>query len=308
MSNVGLLLDSVRSGYAKMAEIEAVLSAYPADRSVRASFQSIKRHVEALEAEWLEECRTSQVEVCRYRLVASTGGGYSASSFAKSLLEFQGLFAQIFDAKKRGAKSRARIAPDVAAETLFEFAYTYPGSLGVVLTVDDAPNLFGGQFDAAIDAFNEITAIDSVATVKSTAKSLGNAVIKRVFDWSTVNHSAGFSVDVTWAGGFQSYLKGKVVNYSDLARNIQIISQTSDTAKSRIRVFGTLVAIDTVQRRFRLVVPDGEDIKGVLSSSFDANERWTVNLMYHAEIDVETTTRYAVEKIEQTYRLESLSK
>lgn len=306
MPSAGSLLDAVRAAYARIGDVEMVAQDHPGDQMVLASLQSLRAHAEHLEQQWVEECRHRRVEVCRYKLLAGLTEAYSATSFAKSLLEFQELFAQIFDAKIHGSpKRRAIVSGEIISETAFDFAYSYPGSLGVVLTLQDRPDLFSGRFETAIAAFQQVTSIEDEDDVRDVANTLGDAVVKRVYDWSTVNYLAGFSVDVTWTGFSEAYA-GKLVDREELGRIIELIGKAGDIERTTVRVIGTLVAIDVLGKRFRLVVPDGEDYRGTLSERFDLSKQWAVNRTYAARIVVEAVTRYATQRTDVNYRLEDL--
>jgi hypothetical protein len=87
---------------------------------------------------------------------------------------------------------------------------------------------------------------------------------------------------------------------------IELIGKTSDIERRTFRAIGTLVAIDVLRRRFRLVVPDGDDYSGPIPEEFDFSYQWAVNRTYAARITVEAVTRYATQRTEQTYRLEQL--
>src|SRR5205823_5004501 len=135
------------------------------------------------------------------------------------------------------------------SETTFSFAYSFPGSLGIVLTVQDRPDLFKGRFDETIAAFHEITSIEDEHDVRDMAKTLGDAVVKKIFDWSTANYNAGYSVDVTWTGRLGTHIGG-LVPRARLGRLIDVIARTSDVERKRIRARGSLVMIDVRRRRF----------------------------------------------------------
>src|SRR5205823_2928800 len=159
------------------------------------------------------------------------------------------------------------VSGEVISETTFDFAYSYPGSLGVVLTLQDRPTLFEGKFDEAISSLQQVMSIVDEDDVRDVANTLGDAVVKRVYDWSTVDYLAGYNVDVTWTG-FTATHAGQIVDRGALARIIELIGRTSDIERQTVRVIGTLVAIDVVGKRFRLVVPEGEDFRGSLSEAF----------------------------------------
>ena len=304
MADLDAILDGLRVAYARIGEVEAVAAANPGDVYVLASLESVKQDAIQLEAEWLEQCRVKQIDVCRYKL-QSLSRGYSAASFAKSLLEFQELFSQIFDAKKNGVKQRARVSGETLSETTFGFAYSYPGSLGVALTIQNEVNLFEGKFAGAVAAFNEITSIDNEDDVRVAATVLGDAVIKKIYDWSNVNYRAGFSVDVVWMSA-QGRQSGKFIERDSLGRIVDLIDKTKDIEVQTFRVSGTLVAIDTIKKRFRFVVPDGEDYAGPVSDAFDISRKWAVNTTYVATIRVVAITKYSTQQTDQTHTLEGL--
>lgn len=306
MSNVESSLDALRRAYASLSDLNAVMAQHPGDIFVKMNRDSVAAHAKKLEDEWLESCRLSQVEVCRYRLV-SARDFYSANAFSKSLLTFQELFSQIFDALKNGAKDRARLGAESAAETEFCLAYTFPGSLGVVLTVKDEPNLIEGKFDRAVEAFHDVIGMDDEHDVRDTARALGNAVVKKVYDWAEANYQNDLSVDVLWTSGAKGRKAGGYIDSSAFARYIDIINRTSDVEKTEVVVRGVLVAIDLKSDKFRIVDPAGTDYAGKFSESFDARRQWSVNKVYSAEIGVEKRVHYATQKTDVTYLLKSLT-
>ncbi len=135
MSDINSVLERLRRAYAAIAEVQMVAARSPGDRFVLANLQALKSDSEDLEQQWEEECKYAQKEVCRYRIIPENAHHYSLATVSKSLLDFQELFSQIYGALKAGARKRARISAEVAGETKFNFAFTYPGSLGVALTV-----------------------------------------------------------------------------------------------------------------------------------------------------------------------------
>jgi hypothetical protein len=172
--------------------------------------------------------------------------------------------------------------------------------------MQDRPTLLGSMFDEAISALHEITGIEDEHDVRDVANTLGDAVVKKVFDWSTINYFCGFNVDITWTGlgGIRS---GQLVEREALGRMIELIERTSDVERRSFRVVGSLVAIDVMRKRFRLVVPEGDDYTGSLADEFDLTKEWAVNRTYAARITVEAVTRYATQRTVQTYRLDDLT-
>lgn len=300
-----MLTDRVQRAYEAIAKVERVAAQFPGDKYVLANLASLKRDAEELERQWSEVARLEQKEVLRYRLVPSLDGAYAIRAVTKSLLDFQELFSQVYDALKNGARKQARVAADLVEQTTFNFAFSYPGSLGIAMSVDTRPNLFGGQFDTAVDAFMQIVEVESEDDIRELAKTLGDAVVKRTFDWAKVNLEANYAVDLDWTT-IKGLHKGGMIDVDAFGRLVSVIGRTSDVKRDSVKVVGILVGLDSKTRRFRFVDPDGQDYAGPLSENFPAGAIWGVNEAYVAEIEVEETVEYATETTKQVHRLKQL--
>jgi hypothetical protein len=173
MSDIDSVLERLRRVYAAIAEVEAVVANSPGDQFVLVNLRSLKRDAEDLEEQLDDECKYAQKEICRYRIIPDVAHNYSLSAVSKSLLDFQELFSQIYGALKTGTRRRARISTEVAAETKFNFAFTFPGSFGIALTIDTEADLFTNKFDEAVRAIIDIVRLDNKDDVRNFAKTLG---------------------------------------------------------------------------------------------------------------------------------------
>ena len=305
MSGLDSLLDHLRRGYAAINDVEEVAARSPGDRFVLANLTSLKRDVAKLEAQWEDECRNAHIEVCKYRIQSEEGDSFKLSSVSKSLLDFQELFSQIYDALTNGIKKRARITDEINSETSFDFGFSYPGSLGVALMVPSPRNLLSGKFDQTVDAFLQIMTISNQAEVRELAKSLGIAVVKKTFDWSKENYYSKYNIDITW-NTVDGTKKGGLINNSSLGQIVDLIGMTSDISEADRNVRGSLVGIDTVKKKFRFVEADGVDYAGNLSEQFPLEQQWAVNSNYRASIKVKSKTEYATQETKNTYFLMGL--
>jgi hypothetical protein len=305
MSDINSVLERLRRAYGAIAEVEMVAARSPGDQYVLANLHALKRDAEDLEQQWEDECAFAQKEICRYRIVPDYARSYSLATVSKSLLDFQELFSQIYGALKIGARKRARITTDVAQETKFNFAFTYPGSLGVALTVDSEADFFRNKFDEAAQALSDIVSIDNQDAVRDLAKNLGGAVVTKIYDWSRVNFGAGYGIDITWKRT-DGTIRGGVIDVPALGKVVDLIARTSDRKIRKITVKGVLVGINSKTKRFRLVVPDGEDYTGILSDEFPSTQKWAINTNYQAEIMIEEVTKYSTMETKKTYKLDRL--
>ena len=109
----------------------------------------------------------------------------------------------------------------------------------VVLFSHSERDLLSGKLDSAIDALYETIEIDSRKAVREIASKLGNAVIKRVYDWSNVNIKGGFAADVRWnrSDGRQH---GEVIERDRMEEIIHVIDATSDSKTKEFEAIGIL--------------------------------------------------------------------
>lgn len=302
-----MLVDRLRRAYQEIERVQTVAHNFPDDIFVRANLDSLLYDARQLEDDWATQTRLAQQETIRYRMIPQHVTAYTVRSVTKSLLDFQELFAQVYDALQNGAKKQARLAADIVRQTTMNIAFTYPGSLGVAMSMDAQPDLFTGQFDSAVDAFMQTVQAKDEDDVREMARYLGVAVVRKTFDWAKVNLDARYSVDLDWvtASGIH---RGGMISIESFNRIVSVISRTSDTERSGLEVKGILVGFDSKKRRFRFVDPDGDDFAGPLSETFPAGQIWPVNDRYVADIEVEQTTEFATDTTRRVYRLKQLNR
>ena len=279
----------------------------PDSKALRMNLAAKQKLVRQLRSRLLELAQETQIEVCNYRLVQVENRRYGLAYVSESMLTYQNLFTQVHDAKKNGPKAKATFGNEAFEESMLEVGYTYAGSLGVVLLAPVQRDMFQhGALDASIDAFFDVVEIDSRPAVRQIAQSLGNAVIKRVHDWSAANVKGGFDADVRWNRSDGRQL-GQIVDRARMERIVGIIEAASDESIEAIPVIGTLVGLDVKTGSFHLVVPNGDDFKGLLGPDFDRAREWPVNRAYAAKILETRTTIYSTEQTRRQHTLLGLS-
>jgi hypothetical protein len=284
--------------------VERVAQEFPDDPFVRENLISLQRDADDLEAQWAAQARSAQQEVCRYRMIPVMAGHYALRHVTKSLLDFQELFSQVVDALENGVKKRARLSEATADETAFEFAFSYAGSLGIALSIQSQMLLFEGRYDRAVEAFMQVVDSSSEDDVRELAATLGQAVVKRTFDWSLVNVDANYSVDLRWTN-LAGHQRGGMIGLSTFNRLASIIGRTSDETRTTFVSDGILLGLDTQTRRFRIADQEAT-YAGALSSSFSTAAVWHINARYRATLVSQETTEYATENVRQQFFLERL--
>lgn len=305
MSALASLLDKVQRAYARIAEVEATAAQFPGDIYILGNLSSLKRDAKKLEELWEEEARRAQLEVCRYRIVPQLEKEYGVRNVGTSLIGFQDLFSQVYDAIIHGKKARKRLSEEILLATTLNFGFAYPGSLGVAMTVPADRDLFDDRYEEVVHEILQVMKLHSENEVREIAGKYGVAVVKRLYDWSKVNSASGYSVGLSWSR-VAGNTRARIVDAADFSRNVDLISRVSEGVTSRIYSFGTLLGIDGTMKSFRFVTDDDRVFSGKLDEAFPARKEWSINVKYRAELDEETVTQYATDETKTTYRLRDL--
>lgn len=306
MSEYASAVERARRAFASVSRLEGALAHAPSRRDLQTNLAASQKLAHQAQEQLLRLSEIRHIEVCNYRLLPEATGGFSLPYVSQSLLDYQNLFSQIHDSLRNGPKQNALIGKEALEESSMEFAYSYSGSLGVVLFAQNERDFLGGKLDDAIKRFFEVVDIDSRQTVREIAYQLGRAVIKRLHDWSDVNIKGGFATDVRWNKSDGLHL-GEVIERRRLENIVGYIDATSDEKIDEIWVNGALIGGNLKSRNFHFVVPNGPDFRGKLAKNFSQDTEMHLGKFYVAKIFRTETVNYATDKIEQKFELMQLS-
>lgn len=303
MSEYASAVERARKAFGSIERIEAMLQRAPDDAGLQFSLAGMKKIADDSHADVLRYSEIQKVEVCNYRLMSEASENFGLAHVSRSLLEYQELFSQIHDANVKGPKSDKFYGKDTERESMLQFAYTYAGSLGVVLLAPSDRNIFAeGKLDKSINDLFEVMDVSSRAGVREIATRLGNAVVKRMHDWSRANIAGGFATDIRWNRSDGRQL-GEVIPTKKLENVVDLIVATSDKKSEELNLHGILVGGDLEGDNFHFAVLQGEAYRGKLAKSFDRSTPMTLGKRYRARILETTSTVYALNKVEKTHEL-----
>lgn len=286
------IVDRSRKAAALVAQLEEALARDPSSTSVQVNLAASKKLAIKSNQDLMDIAKYDHVDICNYRLIPSFDRGFKIASISASMLEYQNLFSQVYDAKKNGAKSRASWGKEVEAKTALELAYTYSGSLGFVLFAHSDRDFFSGELDIPVDCLYEILDVRGVAGMRQIAQEYGGAVVKRLHDWSSANVAGGFSTDIRWSRSDGREL-GKVCDIRQLEEIAITTVETSDEKTSTSEYVGMLVGGDLSSRTFHFTVPNGADLRGSLAPEFPEYIELNLGRTYKAVIRETMTVVYA---------------
>jgi hypothetical protein len=305
MNTLADIIAKINDTQAAMRKIEAAMAQSPSRVSLQLTYESFLKRHGVLEAKFLTYASADQLDVCTYRVFSETDGIYPIFAFGSTLRDFQKWFSAIYDALKTGPKRRARLSADIIAESSFNFAFTYPGSVGVAMTIPSERMLFENDLQRAMGKSAEMLGAESSDQVHQFAQELGVASIRALYAWVDDHVNANLGVDIHWIT--KDNPVAEITAGIEHMRNLkQAIEETSDTEETAFEARGWLVGADTKKHTFHMVFEEAEEMRGKMSQSI--GESYTVELpqQYVAEIRKTTFTNYATDEEKISYFIESL--
>ncbi len=306
MSDYAFVAEKARKAFDAVAKLEAAIERSPEDRVLQVNLAATRRYAEQTRTEMEQLAAFKRMEVCQYRLISERSNGYSLEHVAKSLLSYQQLFSQIYDAVNNGKKSRVGVGREAEIASALEFGFTFSGSLGVMLLARGERDSIAGRLDAPIEALYQVLEIKNRDDVRDMAQRLGRAVIKRVHDWSAANVKGGFSADISWRRSDGRQL-GQMVHSGQMERIVEYIDAATDEKTLSVSIKGTLVGADLVSRTFHIKPLAGESRTGQISQGIIFEDGLILNRLYQAEITVTEAYYYATEQKTQINVLNQLT-
>jgi len=298
--------EKVHDTNAAIARMERAVATHGESPSLLASIRSLEKRRKFLEAEFLELADRYGQDVCTYRLFAN-GEQPSITALSKALGDFQLLFSVVYDSLKTGPKDRARIGADVANATNFGFAYTFPGSIGVVLTLPNARLLptFKTDLDRTVETVFEISQAKAPAEICVFAKQLGPASVRAAYRWAKDHAMNHLGAEIEWRRN-QAVTDRLLIQHREIEQLSSTIEQTSEESTEEIVVGGVLVGADTLRHTFHFVTD--VSIKGRFSDAISETQKAELPAPYRATIRKTTKIVYSTDEEDVAYFLLKLER
>jgi len=305
MSDYASVADHARRVGASIARLERRAGDHPDDRALRINLAAKQKLLRRAKSDLEGVAESQGVELCDYRLIPRQDERLILPNIANSLLQYQYVFSQTYDSLRNGLKRRARIADEAWQESVLQIGYTYSGSFGTILMAPSKRDFFEGSFDRTVEAVDQLMNISDEHDVRDVAKTLGEAVIKRLHDWSYANVKGNFDADVRWRRSDGKQF-GRLVKFDDMARMVTLISATSDEERSQIEANGILIGADLQSRSFHFVRPNGASYRGALADDFPSGSVLELPGAYRASITRISTVHYASGRETERFELDRL--
>ncbi len=251
MSRLSDLQIELQEASAAIVRAERTLAENPNIPSVAATLRTIKKRRENLEEQFFSEANILGLDVCGYR-IEPTEGRPTIAAMTAVLGTFQKVFTSVYDALCHGPKLTSKASRETIAATSFEFAYTFPGSIGIMMTLPNERLIVGeSSLDAAIKTTFDLVHAKDPEEVQSLTDKVGLPAVRLAHEWAQENARAGFGANITWQRK-DTVLSSVRVQTQELARLASIM--TNAQAKEEKVVVGELITVELAAKKFQMRV------------------------------------------------------
>ncbi|WP_424630438.1 hypothetical protein [Bradyrhizobium sp. SYSU BS000235] len=282
MSTLAQLQKDLQDASAAVAHAERTLASYPNVPSVLATLRTIQNRRASLEEQFLAAADDLGLDACGYR-IEMEGNTASIAGLTAVLGTFQKIFTTVYDALERGAKKKAAKNTEKAiADTTLGFAYSFPGSVGVMMTLANDRFLFESKLDEAMEKTFDLIRAKKPEEIEALTELVGVPAIRLVHQWAEENVKAGFGADIIWRR--DDVVKKEVrVQAAEIAAKAATIKALS--AKETVVVVGELLDVVTSERTFKMQLKD-RVIKGTFDKAITAQNPVKLPKTYQATLNI----------------------
>lgn len=293
-----------------MGRIGQMLKKTPASPGLLMNLETMERAHFHLTNEFENAARSLGVEICTYRLFPEGTQRHSITGIGKAFINFQTLFSIVYEAVKIDKPRKSQHpSNDIAEETLLDYAYSFPGSVGVAFTVPSQASLYGNYFDETIGELFSMAKSRSSQDLKKFSRRLGVGPVRAMYRWADDLAKSGFGIDVQWKGSQVEHSR-LYVQKVELQSLTASILATSEETNSEFTVEGILQGADVPTRNFHFQYRDQKnrkkDIRGKFIDAIKADHPVKIPGRYRAKIQRTTTTNYSLEEDEIKHLLVDL--
>lgn len=312
MSAILDIIERIQETEARIKDFERAVAENPNTPSLILSLRSFEKMQKRLEAEFEEVAAGEELELVKYRVFDAENESVRppVAAVTQVMTAFQEAFTLVYDALKANAqKFSGKVGQASKDESAFRFAYSFSGSVGFALTIEDKRALIDKtDIERALDTLIHVAQSHNTADIQEYAQKLGPGPIRAVYRWAGDHVEYGTGVDLSWAR--DNTPRGKLfVQPEELVALRDAISRVSDKNVTSMSITAALVGIDVKANSFHLETLTGEQIKGKLSDVVAgrvASNPVSVPREYKVSLSETTVTSYATEDEKITYLLTGL--
>ena len=282
--------------------------------SLGLQIRSYTRHRNELEEEWARLAASRGYRVCAYHIHTKDDARPSVRAVSEMLSAFQKSFTTVYDGTKTGPdKLRATTTKAIRDATSFEFGFTSPGSLMVMLTIHNKQlSLWtdNSDIDDTISTICKITQANNPDELLSYAQSVGTPAVHSVYKWIEAHAKHDFGVHVMWQSSSVDQWSNIQLHRPDVIHLRDMIENAVKTTVENLNVRCFLQGWDIQRKLFRIhlenAIQSKFDVAGRIADALDTSDGVVVPAFYEASLTRTLREELATEKVEEKFVLRGL--
>lgn len=300
MRRLAEIQDDLQDVSAAIAHAERTVAKHPNVPSVLATLRTIEKRKESLEEQFAVAADELGLDLCSYRIEFEERRQVTISSVTAALNSFQKIFTSVYHALSYGPKKTAKVSVESSDATALGFAYTFHGSIGVMMTLANERLLIDKTpLDEAMGRTFELIGARSREEIEQMTEIVGLPAVRQTLQWATDNAKAGLGADIVWQRVQDAKLEVRVqpqeIAYLAGALSVAI-------AKEQVTFVGDLTHVNMTEKTFEMVV-DGAVISGAFEKAISASNPAQLPKRYAATMTVSTKVSVAENEPDTSYFL-----
>jgi hypothetical protein len=304
MSLLADLQDDLQAASAAVAHAERTATLYPDVPSVLATLRTIEAHRRSLEEQFAAAANDLGLDICSYRIEFDDRRRATIASLTAALGTFQKVFTSVFDALTNGAKQRARTVSDYVLDaTSFGFGYTFPGSVGFMMTLANERILMGPtKLDDAMKATLALISVRDPERVQAMTEDVGLVSVRLAHQWALENSKGHLGADISWQRQEEVKLRLRLQPQEiiEVAGSIG-----AAIAQEQVQVIGELLHVNVFEHTFEMIA-EGKRISGTFSRAISESNPAKLPKQYLATLTINTKVALVDGEEQVSYFLVSL--
>jgi hypothetical protein len=213
---------------------------------------------------------------------------------------FQEVFTTVYNAIVNGPKQTSKVSAEIAVASSFGFAFTFPGSVGVMMTLPNDRLLVGEtDLDQAMSKTLQLLTADDSDEIQELTRVVGVPAVRKAYEWAHVNSAAGFGADIVWRRGETGIMEVRVQAPEVAA---VAMAMRAAVAEEQVVLVGELMDVNMFDRTFQMSV-DGRTIHGQFDKAIRAGSPAELPKRYRAIMKISTRVVVGEGQEERTYFL-----
>ena len=250
---------------------KSLLSIKPDNLSVMLALSSFESLYTDLQNQYVSVANFWNFNVVNYRL-SSKHKNISISALSALLDSFQNLYSNVYEVVKyQVAKQNTRLRDDTVKKTALYFGYSYGGSLGIVMTIDNQEKFIESDLDIAFKQTLDVLKVKTKEEIKPIIDKFGYGTIKLLNDWSTVHLKYETNAEIKSSLSSTEQTSDNFVVSDIKTLNELLVSTPIITEEILEFVECQLVGVDIEKRTFHIIVDESKNYLGTLSEAIQDN-------------------------------------